>query len=90
MVKCIFMLSIFTLTIIKAKDMNTWKTKSGYTILQIMSGRSNVFLIENGEMYFLIDTSTKGNWKKLDCALKSIGISKIDYLILTHTHITTM
>ena len=87
MVKYIFVLSIFTLTIIiNAKDMNTWKTKSGYTILQIMSGRSNVFLIENGEMYFLIDTSTKANWKKLDCTLKSIGISKIDYLILTHTH----
>ena len=66
--------------------MNTWKTKSGYTISQIMSGRSNVFFIESGEKYFLIDTSTSSNWEKLNSTLKSMGISKIDYLILTHTH----
>lgn len=66
--------------------MNTWKTKSGYTILQVMSGRSNVFLIENGEKYFLIDTSTSGNWEKLDNVLQTMNINKIDYLILTHTH----
>ena len=66
--------------------MNTWKTKSGYIISQIMSGRSNVFLVKNNEKHFLIDTSTSGNWDKLDRTLKSICISKIDYLILTHTH----
>lgn len=71
---------------IKEKDMNTWKTKSGYTILQIMSGRSNVFLLRNKENVFLIDTSSKGNWEELDKALETLGINKIDYLILTHTH----
>ena len=62
------------------------ENKKGYTISQIMSGRSNVFFIESGEKYFLIDTSTSSNWEKLNSTLKSMGISKIDYLILTHTH----
>jgi glyoxylase-like metal-dependent hydrolase (beta-lactamase superfamily II) len=66
--------------------MNKWTTKSGYEILQIMSGRSNVFLLMSNDKKYLIDTSTSSNWEKLDNALKSLGIGKIDYLILTHTH----
>lgn len=54
--------------------------------MQVMSGRSNVFLIKCKNRVYLIDTSTRGNWKKLDNTLKALYIDRIDYLILTHTH----
>ena len=66
--------------------MKSLETKSGYTILQVMSGRSNVFLLRKDENSYLIDTSTSGNWEQLDKTLESLGINKINYLILTHTH----
>jgi hydroxyacylglutathione hydrolase len=66
--------------------MKTWKTKSGYRIIQILSGRSNVFLLTNGEKEILIDTGAKYMWKLLDKRLRKLKINSIDYLILTHTH----
>ena len=66
--------------------MKTWETKSGYRILRILSGRSNVFLITNGGKTILIDTGTNTKWKKLEKKLVDLNINHIDYLILTHTH----
>jgi glyoxylase-like metal-dependent hydrolase (beta-lactamase superfamily II) len=66
--------------------MKKWKTKSGYEIIQIMSGRSNVFLLTNSENNILIDTSVSRLWNRLQKRLERLGIIKIDYLILTHAH----
>ena len=66
--------------------MRTWNTSCGYTITQILSGRSNVFLLTNGENTILFDTSPKYIWKKLEKRLKQLQVDTIDYLILTHTH----
>ncbi|MFA7402003.1 MAG: MBL fold metallo-hydrolase [Bacteroidales bacterium] len=66
--------------------MKRWKTKSGYEIIQILSGRSNVFLLTNGEKNILIDTSVPRLWNRLQQRLKKLGINNIDYLILTHAH----
>jgi glyoxylase-like metal-dependent hydrolase (beta-lactamase superfamily II) len=66
--------------------MNSWKTKSNLVIKQILSGRSNVFLLTNGEKNILIDTSPKSQRKKLARRLNELGINNIDYLILTHAH----
>lgn len=66
--------------------MKAWITKSGYRIVQVVSGRSNVFLLTNGEKNVLIDTSTKYVWRLLVWRLNKMNISHIDYLILTHTH----
>ena len=66
--------------------MNSWKTKSGYTIFQILSGRSNVFILTNYEKNILIDTSTARNWNRLENELAKLKIDHIDVLILTHTH----
>lgn len=63
-----------------------WKTPGGYMIVQILSGRSNVFLLTNGITNILIDTSTDSNWNKLVNRLQMHNLNKIDYLILTHTH----
>lgn len=66
--------------------MKTWKTNSNYIITQVLSGRSNVFLLSNGSTNILIDTGIGWMWKILDSRLKSMQIRHIDYLILTHTH----
>ncbi|MBP6978401.1 MAG: MBL fold metallo-hydrolase [Lentimicrobiaceae bacterium] len=66
--------------------MKRWKTKSGYEIIQILSGRSNVFLLTNGEKNILIDTSVTRLWNRLQRTLDKLGINTINYLILTHAH----
>ncbi|MDU1903233.1 MAG: MBL fold metallo-hydrolase [Dysgonomonas sp.] len=66
--------------------MNIWNTKSNYEILQVLSGRCNVFLLTNGDTNILIDTSIAQNQGKLFRKLENLGIESIDYLILTHTH----
>ncbi len=66
--------------------MKTWYTLSGHRILQILSGRSNVFLLSNGEKNILIDTGSGRLWDKLEKRLTNLGINHIEYLILTHAH----
>ena len=66
--------------------MKTWKTKSGYKIKRVLSGRSNVFLLTNGKKNILIDTSTDYMWNRLERRLNTLSINHIDYLILTHSH----
>lgn len=68
------------------ENIKKWETPSGYIIVQILSGRSNVFLLTDGKTNILIDTSTNGNWNKLVNILEMHNLDKIDYLILTHTH----
>jgi hydroxyacylglutathione hydrolase len=66
--------------------MKTWTAKGGNRIIQILSGRSNVFLLTNGKINFLIDTSAGRLWNKLQRQLEKAGIVQIHYLILTHAH----
>lgn len=61
--------------------MKRWRTKSGYDIIMILSGRSNVFLLTNGEKNILIDTSVFRLWNRLQQKLDKLGINSIDYLI---------
>lgn len=65
---------------------NKWKTKSGYEIIQLLFGRSNVFLLTNGQRNLLIDTSVSRNWKKLQREIDRLPINNLDALILTHAH----
>jgi glyoxylase-like metal-dependent hydrolase (beta-lactamase superfamily II) len=66
--------------------MKEWSTFSGYKIIQLLSGRSNVFLLTNGENNILVDTSPGFMWKKLQKRLERLRIEKISLLILTHSH----
>ncbi|HNW69337.1 MAG TPA: MBL fold metallo-hydrolase [Bacteroidales bacterium] len=66
--------------------MKSWKTKSGNRILQVLSGRSNVFLLTNGAKNILIDTGPKFMGKTLEKRLTRLNVHQIDYLILTHSH----
>jgi hydroxyacylglutathione hydrolase len=62
------------------------KTSSGISIIQILSGRSNVFLVSGDETNVLVDTSPASKRKDLFTALEKFGISHIEYLLLTHSH----
>ena len=68
--------------------MNTWRTKNGYEIVKVLSGRSNVYLIIKDRFLVLIDTGKESDYRKLVKNIDSLGLSvnKITYLILTHTH----
>ena len=66
--------------------MKTWTTGNGITITRVLEGRSNVFLVEGKATRILVDTCTAKYRKKLDSRLKAMGISTIDYLVLTHAH----
>ncbi|MEI6765411.1 MAG: MBL fold metallo-hydrolase [Bacteroidota bacterium] len=66
--------------------MKTWITKSGYKITRIVSGRSNAFLLTDGEKNILIDTSVSRMWSRLRKRIEQSGVNRIDYLILTHAH----
>jgi hydroxyacylglutathione hydrolase len=66
--------------------MKTWETHSGLKIYQLFAGRSNVFLVTNGKMNIVVDTSPARKWSKLKSRFSKLGIRNIDFLVLTHTH----
>jgi hydroxyacylglutathione hydrolase len=66
--------------------MKTWQTYCGYKITQVLSGRSNVFLLTNSRSNILIDTSPGFMWKTLQKRLDKLGVDRINLLILTHSH----
>jgi glyoxylase-like metal-dependent hydrolase (beta-lactamase superfamily II) len=66
--------------------MKTYTTKSGYEILQLLSERSNVFMLRNKLTNILIDTNTSRRRDLLIHRLSELGTDRIDYLILTHAH----
>ncbi len=66
--------------------MKNWTTKNGYKIYQVLSLRSNAFLIVAEELKILVDTGRGTAFKKLQKNLSILDCKSIDYLILTHTH----
>ena len=68
--------------------MKKWITKSGYIIYQVLSVRSNVFLISNGVNCILVDTSVKNKWGSLNKKISKLCEegAALTSLILTHSH----
>ena len=66
--------------------MKTWKTGGGQTVTKVLGGRSNVFLLSEGERKILVDTSPQAFRKNLDRRLCRLWIRSLDYLVLTHSH----
>lgn len=66
--------------------MKTWETRSGCKIIRVLSGRGNVFLMTNGTVRVLVDTSSAVNWPKLEARLRALDVDRLDFLILTHSH----
>jgi glyoxylase-like metal-dependent hydrolase (beta-lactamase superfamily II) len=68
--------------------MKKWRTKNGYHIYRVLTGRSNAYLVSYGRKNILVDTGTSNNYQRL---LKGIGSiithrERIDMVVLTHTH----
>lgn len=68
--------------------MSELKTKEGTIIYQVLTGRSNSYLISTPEYNILVDTGKSSAYKRLMAAVNSFNIrnNKIDFLVLTHTH----
>jgi hydroxyacylglutathione hydrolase len=68
--------------------MKIWRTKSGYEIFRVLSGRSNSYLISAKGKNILVDTGKESAFKKLESGINSLPLtgSKLSFLILTHTH----
>ncbi|MGE0089658.1 MAG: MBL fold metallo-hydrolase [Bacteroidales bacterium] len=68
--------------------MKIWQLNNGYTIFQVLQGRSNSFLISTSHGNVLVDTGLKFSRKKLIKNIKSLNLqpANIDFLILTHSH----
>jgi glyoxylase-like metal-dependent hydrolase (beta-lactamase superfamily II) len=68
--------------------MKSWKTKGGYEIFRVLSGRSNSYFITTDRLNFLFDTGKVSAFRKLQSNLDKLYSQNknIDFLILTHTH----
>jgi hydroxyacylglutathione hydrolase len=61
-------------------------TKNRYSITQVISKRSSVFLLKYGNTIILIDSGFKTEGDALIRNLKALQIDHLDRLILTHAH----
>ncbi len=68
--------------------MRSWKTKNGYEVSQVLSGRSNSYFISTERSNILVDTGKETVYNKLrkNIDLLKLTDNKIALLILTHTH----
>ena len=64
--------------------MKSWRTNGGYTITRVLFGRSNVYLLSNGETRLLVDTGWSGERKRLLQRMERIGPP--DAVVMTHSH----
>ena len=68
--------------------MKYWITKNGYKIFQVLSGRSNAYLIQKDKYFILVDTGKSSSLETLSRNIDSLNdsVNTISFLILTHTH----
>lgn len=68
--------------------MKSWKTKNGYEVSLVLSGRSNSYFISTDRLNILVDTGTESAYKKLNKKIELLELTEknIALLILTHTH----
>ena len=67
--------------------MLVWNTASGYKIYQI-DGNSKSYVVNSGNIFFMVDTGKKSNWNELQTKLNQIGVTQTNLkaLVLTHAH----
>jgi glyoxylase-like metal-dependent hydrolase (beta-lactamase superfamily II) len=68
--------------------MGLWTTRNGLQIRQVLYGRSNAFLIGNGQDFLLVDTGRRNKLERLEQKFKDYGVTpaNLSALILTHGH----
>lgn len=68
--------------------MKKWITKNEYKIYQVLSGRSNSYLISSNSLNILVDTGKSSAYKQLVKNIHCLGLPKKseNILVLTHAH----
>jgi len=67
--------------------MNTWETRDGHVIHQLMGGVCNVYALMRGEDMLLVDTGRSYGWWLLRNRIEGVRLtSGPRALILTHSH----
>ena len=56
------------------------------TLLSVNVGKADAHLLICGDAAYLIDTGTKDSFDHLEAVLRANGITRLDGVILTHTH----
>jgi len=64
----------------------TWLAGEGIAVTRILGGRSGSFLVANGTRRLLVDTGTPQDRRRLASRLAALGVDRLDWLVLTHTH----
>ena len=62
------------------------ESEDALSLLAINVVKADALLLRSGETAYLIDTGTKKSFDALYAALQSEGITRLDGVILTHTH----
>ena len=57
---------------------------SGFSALFLNTGKSDCFIIRMDSITLMIDTGETDDWNKIITAFDSHGVTRIDYLIITH------
>lgn len=68
--------------------MQCWRTGDGQIVRRVLTGRSNAFLVSNGENHVLIDTGHAIGYAQLQKNLARLRVpqEKLSACILTHAH----
>jgi len=63
-----------------------WVTSAGTSVIRLIAGRNNIFLVSNQKTNILVDTGPAFMGRSLLKKLSRLNIGSIDFLLLTHTH----
>ena len=66
--------------------MKTWKTGRGIEIIRLLSGRSNVFFVNAGNIRILYDSCSRHYQNSLINNLMKLNPSGINALVISHAH----
>ena len=55
------------------------------TLIALNVGKGDCLLLESGSSLYMIDTALPENWGMVSSALKQMGVSSLDGVIITHT-----
>lgn len=55
------------------------------TLFAVNVGKADALLLYHGETTYLIDTGSAESWGQLSCALRMLGVDRLDGVIVTHT-----
>ena len=61
------------------------RASESMTLFAVNVGKADALLLFHGETTYLIDTGSAESWGQLSCALRMLGVDRLDGVIVTHT-----